>query len=392
MKRATFIPIALVLLSIFAVGCNRHEEPIETITARVMRLAEKKYLAMNELMAATDVPRSVDKGGELLTSNIYWWTSGFYAGSLWYIYSFTQSEDIRLLAESYTEMLSPLQWVTTDHDIGFQLNCSYGNGLRYGERKEYRDVLVNGAHSLASRFNSTVGSLRSWDNDRWSFPVIIDNMMNLELLVEVANFTADSSLMAKAVDHAYTTMHNHYRADFSSYHLVDYDPQTGEVKGKQTVQGYSDSSAWSRGQSWGLYGFTMMYRATGRLSFLWQAQNVADYLIDRLPDDAIPYWDYDDPAIPNALRDASAAAIMASALAELATLADNGRGGIYRRVAERQVRRLASADYLAPEGENCGFLLRHSVGSLPAESEVDVPLTYTDYYFLEALLRLKGNN
>ena len=250
---------------------------------------------------------------------------------------------------------------------------------------------MEGAKVLAARFSPITGTIRSWNHDgggKWVFPVIIDNMMNLELLMRFG----DDSLKQIALTHARTTMKNHFRPDGTSYHLVDYDPQTGEVRLKKTDQGLSDESAWARGNAWGLYGYTMMYEFSKEADMLSKAEDIARTLLPRLPEDGIPFWDFDSPDIPNDLRDASAGAIMASALIKLSTLtADSGLKGQCLKVAEQQLRTLASPEYLAAPGELCGFLLKHSVGHKLAGSEVDVPLTYADYYFLEALLRFYRN-
>jgi len=223
-------------------------------------------------------------------------------------------------------------------------------------------------------------------------PVIIDNMMNLELLSWVSDHGGDKKYKEIAVTHANSTIKNHFRPDFSSYHVIDYDMKTGKILQKITAQGAADSSAWSRGQAWGLYGYTMMYRFTKNKQYLKQAKNIAKFMLNdrNMPADMIPYWDYDAPGIPNALRDASAGAVMASALLELAQYSDKKEGKQYLSAAETALKTLASDAYRAKLGENGGFLLKHSVGSIPHKSEVDVPLTYADYYFLEALHRYKN--
>lgn len=355
-----------------------------------MERASTQYTNMASTLEKGRVPRSFSKN-RLITSDIYWWCSGFYPGTLWYLYEYTGSEEIKKLARTYTERLAPLQYLKTDHDIGFQLFCSYGNGYRLTGNKKYLNVLHNGAMSLATRFNPIIGSVRSWDSspEKWKFPVIIDNMMNLELLMWVGNQYNDPYLKAVAITHANTTMRNHFRPDYSTYHLVDYDPENGKIIKKQTVQGYSDSSRWARGQAWALYGFTMMYRMTHSSRYLEQAQSVADMLIPLLPSDGIPYWDFDSPDIPNDLRDASAGAIMASALIELSEYLPE-KMIHYRSIAERQIRTLSSPEYLAAPRTNGNFILKHSVGHKPKKGEVDVPLTYADYYFIEALMRMNN--
>lgn len=361
------------------------------MTRRVFEVAEKQCITMVGALDSDTMPRTY-QGDSIVLSPIRWWCSGFFPGTLWYVYEYTGSEEIRKLAERQTMKVEPIKEVKHDHDVGFQINCSFGNGYRLTGNEAYRDVMHTAAHSLATRFNSHVGCIRSWDwvkkGRDWKFPVIIDNMMNLELLLSVADMYGEQELRNVAVSHAATTMKNHFREDFSCFHLVDYDHETGAVRNRETVQGYSDSSSWARGQAWALYGFSMVYGFVGNGEFLARAERIADMLLARLPEDGIPYWDFDAPDIPYALKDASAGAIMASAFITLSTqTADKSKAKSYMAMAERQLRTLASDAYLAKPGENGGFILKHSVGNLPGVSEVDVPLTYADYYFLEALVK-----
>ena len=279
------------------------------------------------------------------------------------------------------------------HDLGFMMYCSYGNLNRISPDEKYKNILINAARSLASRFNPTVGCIRSWgrSDDTTMFRVIIDNMMNLELLFWAARETGDQALYHIAVTHAETTMKNHFRPDFSSYHVVVYNPQSGAVMQKQTAQGAADSSAWARGQSWGLYGYTLMYRETKNRKYLGQAQHIANFILSNpnLPADKIPYWDYDAPGIPDTYRDASAAAVMASALIELSGYSDSRLAKQYLAVAETILRTLSSSSYRAKKGENGGFILKHSVAHFPKQTEVDSPLPYADYYYVEAMMRYK---
>jgi hypothetical protein len=280
------------------------------------------------------------------------------------------------------------------------LFCSFGNGLRLtGDTAKYKDILAIGAESLASRYDPSVGSIRSWDHKPWHFPVIIDNMMNLEFLTQATKLTGDKKYYDIAVKHAMTTIENHFRKDYSTFHVIDYDAETGKVIAKKTHQGAADESAWARGQAWALYGFTMMYRETNNPKFLNQARKVAKYILDHpnLPEDLIPYWDFDYDKIPTSsntyarrtLRDASAGALFASALLELSQYTDGKEALRYFSSAEMILRNLSIAPYKASYGENGGYILKHSVGSLPGNSEVDVPLTYADYYYVEALIRYK---
>lgn len=335
-------------------------------------------------------PRSLDSSGDLKLVGKRDWTSGFYPGVLWLMYELTGENSWKNKAARFTELLESEKYNDTNHDIGFKMMCSFGNGYRLTGNDEYREVLIQSAYTLITRFNEKVGCIRSWDHhtDKWDYPVIIDNMMNLELLLWAWEETGDSVFYNVAVKHAETTMKNHFRNDYSSYHVVSYDTLTGNVQAKNTRQGFSDESAWARGQAWALYGYTMVYRETRDPRFLKQAEKIANYIMNiaRLPDDFVPYWDFDAPDIPEEYRDASAAAIMASALYELATFSDNNRKS-YINMANHMVASLSSDQYFSIPGTNHGFLLTHSTGSKPGESEVDVPLIYADYYYLEALKR-----
>lgn len=345
------------------------------------------------LASVTDpkrLPRTVEQGAVKLV-NPSDWTSGFFPGSLWLIYEFNREPQWLVTASNWTARVESAKDHRSDHDVGFMVGCSFGNGWRLTTNADYREVMIHAARTLSLRYKPEVGLIRSWDFGKWKYPVIVDNLMNLELLSFAARESGEARLRDIAISHADHTLRNHYRADFSSYHVVDYDPATGAVRGKQTAQGAADDSAWARGQAWGLYGFTMMYRETRKPEYLAQATNIANFILNhpRLPADKIPYWDFDAPGIPDAPRDASAAAITASALIELSTLAGGGAGGKYLALARQQLLSLSSPAYRAPLGGNGCFLLMHSVGHKPANSEVDVPLNYADYYFLEALLRYR---
>ena len=383
------------LLSLMAViSCNR-QESMEELTARVFERASSQFLILDAKMDSVLVadggdfvyPRSIKADGTLWTSDYKWWCSGFYPGSLWYVYEYTGDEKYKDLALKYQAGLEPLRYRTDDHDIGFQLMCSYGNCLRITGDTSCVPVIVDGANSLATRFNPVVGCTKSWDTQKYAYSVIIDNMMNLELLFKALELGGPESLKDVAVSHAYTTLKNHYREDKSTRHVLDYNPETGELAQVYPGQGYSTDSAWARGQAWGLYAFPMVYRFTHDPQILDHAVAIAEYVIPRLPEDCIPYWDFDSPEIPNDVRDASAAAIMACGLIELSGYVDAHKSKRYLAVAENMIRSLASDEYLAEEGQVYGFLLKHSTGFKLRGSEVDAPLTYADYYFLEALMR-----
>ncbi len=334
-------------------------------------------------------PRTVEKGQfKMVISRD--WTSGFFPSQLWYFYQYTKDKKWLTLAKKYTEDIKKEQFNKGTHDLGFMIYGPFGNGYRTIKDTAYRSVIIQAAKSLSTRFNAKAGVIKSWDHntDKWKYPVIIDNMMNLELLFEATKFTNDSSFYKIAVTHANTTIKNHFRPDFSSYHVIDYDTLTGNVRNKHTAQGYAHESAWARGQAWGLYGYTLCYRYTKNTAYLAQADAIANFILSSkiTPSDAIPFWDYNDPKIPNAPRDASAAAITASALYELAKYSVNSKA--YRKAADKILLSL-SALYTSKPGANYGFILEHSTGHLPAKSEIDVPINYADYYYIEALLRSK---
>jgi unsaturated chondroitin disaccharide hydrolase len=361
------------------------------------RQAVNQYKILMGRVPPDRMPRSYTAAsGTLVTSDVGWWTSGFYPATLFYLYGVSHDTALLNEGERRLKLLQKEQYDKGTHDLGFMMYCPYGDLLKLIRRHTVRapeapvdSVLMNSARSLSTRFDPKVGCIRSWDSKPWNYPVIIDNMMNLELLLWATRESGDSSFYRIAVTHANTTMLNHFRPDFSSYHVVDYDTATGQVLAKKTAQGFADSSAWGRGQSWGLYGYTMLYRYTRDPKYLQQALHIADYILRRLPVDKIPYWDYDAPGGQRVLRDVSAAAILASGLLELSREAPREKGRAYLDVAEQIIVALSSGAYHAVVGANGGFLLMHSVGNLPGHSEIDAPLTYADYYFVEAILRYK---
>ncbi len=337
-------------------------------------------------------PRTI-KNDTMRMGRLIEWTCGFFPGELWMMYEYTKQDEWKNAAIDYTSKLAPMQYNTRTHDIGFMMYCSYGRGYHLQQNEEYKKILLQSANSLISRYNPNVGCIRSWDfnRDKWSFPVIIDNMMNLELLYWASDASGESKYKDIANKHAMTTLKNHFRADNSCCHVVDYDAETGEVRNRITAQGYSDESAWARGQAWALYGYTMCYRETGIPVYLEQAQKVARFITENkaMPQDLIPYWDYDVPDKQGQPRDASAAAITASALIDLSGFTSNKS---YLSYAKAILESLSSPEYMAKTGENCGFILKHSTGSVPHGSEIDEPLVYADYYFIEALLKLVPSN
>ena len=393
LKDCRFNPSDSIYLIYYTPCCNRKDAFVKE---NFDNAAKQFQVALTEIEKAKQQaspdkvsPRTLNADSSLLLVNSRDWTSGFFSGSLWYMFEYTENNKWEKWAEQFTAPLEREKMNGGTHDLGFMMYCSFGNAYRLTKNPVYRDILLQSAKTLITRFKQNAGIIRSWDHtaDKWQCPVIIDNMMNLELLFWAFRETNDSTFYKIAVSHAKKTIENHFRPDYSSYHVVDYDTITGKVLKKNTAQGYADESAWARGQAWGLYGFTMCFRETGDSTFLKQAQGIAHFIFTNknLPADLIPYWDFDAPGIPNEPRDASAAAVTASALYELCRY-DNLNGIQYKRWADTILENL-SRYYSSPTGKNRGFLLLHSTGSKPANSEVDVPLVYADYYFLEALLR-----
>lgn len=385
-----FIAIILLLSQGFSVSAQKPK----------YKRAFEKAISQTELMlqeidkfhysvAADDLvsPRTLDKEKLKMVASKDW-TSGFFPGVLWFIYEFDNSIKWQDLAKKFTAAIEQEKLNAGTHDMGFKIFCSVGTGYRLRKDEHYKEVLITAAKTLIKRYNPKTGVIRSWDHntDKWRNPVIIDNMMNLELLFEATRLSGDSIFHKVALSHANVTMQNHFRPDYSSYHVVDYDPNTGSVLKKNTHQGYNHESAWARGQAWALYGYTMCYRYSKDPAYLKQAEHVATYVLNHpnLPKDLIPYWDFNAPEIPKEPRDASAAAVIASALYELSGYSKERK--LYLKKANTMLYNL-SQKYASPPGANKGFILGHSTGSKPANSEVNVPLSYADYYYLEALHR-----
>ncbi|TZF81007.1 glucuronyl hydrolase [Pedobacter sp. BS3] len=356
-----------------------------------LSFAGAQYKFLMKHVPADSLPETFRPDGTWQSCAAKSWTSGFYPGTLFYLC--LDKKDTMLYNEGLRRLkIMESQKTINSHDIGFMMYCSFGNAMKLNADPSYKDILLTSAQSLSKRFNPKVGCTMSWGSKPGEFRVIIDNMMNLELLMWATKATGDSSYAKIAISHANTTMKNHFRPDYSSYHLVNYNSETGQVIRKQTVQGYADDSAWGRGQGWGLYGFTMMYRETKDPKYLKQAKGIANFILSspNLPADKVPYWDFNTPGKPNAFRDASAGAIYASALIELAGYVDAVNAKRYVDAAETIIKTLSSSAFRSPYGGTGGFILKHSVGHLPKGVLIDVPLTYADYYFVEAMLRYKN--
>lgn len=329
------------------------------------------------------------------------WRSGFFPGSIWYLYELTQDTTLLPLAIKYTNAIEETKNLTWHHDVGFMVNCSFGNGLRIADVPGYKDIMIQTARSLSTRFRPQAGVIQSWDvkggwqaERGWECPVIIDNMMNLELLFEVTRLSGDSTFHHLALQHADRTLKEHFRPDGSCYHVIDYSLTDGSVRNRHTAQGYAHESIWSRGQAWAIYGYTICYRYTQDKRYLDQALKTFHMMVNHpnMPEDLVPYWDMLAPEIPNEPRDVSSASCIASALYEISTFEELENAQEYKDYADRIMTSLASPAYRAELGTNNNFLLMHSVGSIPHNAEVDKPLNYADYYFIEALKRKNDLN
>ena len=378
--------------------CHAENNDISNVINNDINFSTRQYSLMLQQIGREGkvrIPKTIDKLGRMVYIPIDDWCSGFFPGSLCYLYQLTNDKSWLLQSRRFTEALDSIQYLTWHHDVGFMIGSSYLNIYRLSPNKAYKIAIIQTAKSLCTRFRKKAGVIQSWNVDRgwqskrgWTCPVIIDNMMNLELLFEATRLSGDSTYWKVAVSHANKTLENQFRKDGSCYHVVDYDPNNGAVLHRQTAQGYADNSAWARGQAWAVYGYTVCYRYTHDRKYLDQAVKTLNFVMQNpnLPEDLIPYWDFDAPNIPNEPRDVSSAACIASALYEMNNyLPDNG----YTSLADRIIRSLSSPEYRAPLGKNGYFLLMHSVGSIPHNNEIDVPLNYADYYFLEALTRRK---
>ncbi len=390
---STLLATITITLSANSYATLKQEEPSPVWLKKTTDIINLQLSKAAQTYQPGKNPRSVNPDGSVRVVGVKDWTTGFFPGSLWYGYELTGNKELADKAKKFTLALDSIRYIKDTHDIGFMLYCSYGNAYRITGDKIYLPVLSDGARNLAARFNAKVGAIRSWDFGKWQYPVIIDNMMNLEYLYWAGNQFKEQKYTAVANAHATTTMKNHFRKDYSSYHVIDYNPENGNVVRKATHQGLTDESSWARGQAWGLYGYTMCYANSKDAKFLAQAESIAKFIMNhpKTPKDKIPVWDYD---VHNALetderapRDASAAAVIASALLDLSTQVKDGKK--YFDYAENILESLSSEAYLAKPGENGLFILKHSTGAMLYNSEIDTPLDYADYYYLEALKRYK---
>jgi unsaturated chondroitin disaccharide hydrolase len=389
-KSSIYVVIACLILW----SCNPTQNQDDIADVRIEHINQQLGPMVEIAMKKQQIPRTIHEGKLKFANKGFDWTEGFFPGTCWYMYELTGDDKWKNTASSLQELFIDHRFRTANHDLGFVFYCSFGHGYKLQLDDKSKGVLIDAANSLITRFNPAVGCILSWDVDKgwqsergWQFPVIIDNMMNLELLFEVSKLTGDKKYYDIANTHAQTTLKNHFRDDGSSYHVIDYDSINGDIRNRHTAQGFAHESAWARGQAWGLYGFTLSYRYTEDEKYLKKAEEIANFILNHpnLPKDKVPYWDFNAPNIPDEYRDASAAAIIASALIEL----DDYSSNAYKDKATDILNNLSSDKYLAKVGENHNFLLKHSVGSIPHGNEIDVPLNYADYYYTEAIYRLR---
>lgn len=386
------ILIFLILISIVNFNCQAQYNPSERILKKEIAVRFSKLLDFP--IDSVSIPRSIDcSTGVVKKVKSKDWTSGFYAGNLWQIYKLTGDNRYKEKATLWNAFIEKEKFNNTTHDMGFKVYCSFGKGLKAEDNAKYKKIIVKSAQTLVTRFNPKIGAIRSWNHSKelFDYPVIIDNMLNLELLFEASKISGDPTFKNIAIQHANTTLKNHFRKDNSCFHVVDYDTVTHGVRKKATFQGFNNESSWARGQSWAVYGFTLCYRYTKNKEYLKQAEATAKYYINykTLPKDGIPYWDFNDTSIPNAPRDASSAAIMASALIELYSFTKNEA---YLAYSNKVINALSSDKYLLNEATKGPFILDHSTGNWPKKDEIDQPIVYADYYFLEAIIRKQSLN
>lgn len=385
MRNHKFLIFSIILIQSLLIN-RLNSQVLDSLVFNSLYFAEQQLTAtVAELGGSLLFPYKTVNGGGWETRNPGSWVTGWFPGCLWYMYEWTGQDTWKTWAQKWTEGLEDSQYKTNSHDVGFIIFCSFGNGFRLTDRDGYREIILQAAQSLSTRYNSTVGCIQSWNrHGSYNFPVIIDNMMNLEILFWAAKNGGKSEWYDMAVSHSLRTLEDHVREDGSTFQIVAYDTTSGEVIAKLSKQGHSYESTWARGQAWGMYGFTMAYRYTGNELFLHTAHRLSDFFIDNLPGDYIPNWDFD---FPDTLKDASAAAIASSALLELSTLTDDSvNKGKYKNAALNILKSLCSPAYLA-EGTNSSGILLHGVQNYNDGKGVDVSLIYADYYFIEALLR-----
>lgn len=379
--------LSLLVLPLILAACSSFDVNYTTV---INESVTKVIATEKSLSCDTLYPRFIDHGNtEWELVGVRDWTSGFWGGVLWYAYEMSGDEKLKIAAHRYSMSLEEIAYTKAiDHDIGFQMYCSLGNGYRLTGNPEYKRILLAAADTLATLYNPIVGSIHSWPfKPQYPHNTIIDNMMNLELLFWAAKKGGNKALYDIAESHAEVTMKNIVRPDYSAFHLGCFNDTTGAFMRGVAHQGYADNSMWARGQTWGIYGFAIAYRETHRDDFLLTSMRMANKFLERLPQDGIPYWDFDDPKIPNTPKDASAAAVAACGMLELSKFVKNEDTKLkYINAAKSMIDILSSDLYLCHDENKA--IIQHSVGHMPKQSEIDVPIIYGDYYYMEALSRL----
>jgi len=334
-------------------------------------------------------PRFTNADGMWETTDSSAWSSGFFAGCLWLMYEYTSDDEWKRLAESWTAAMEREKTAGGNHNLGFKMMPGFGHGFRLTGSEHYREVLIESARTLAGRFNDTVGLIKANEMEQWKYPVMVDTMVNIELLFRAAEYGGDPAWADMAETHALNTFRHHVRGDGGTVQVVDFDPATGEVIAHDTLCGLSGDSAWARGQGQAIYGFTAAYRCTKNPELLKAAETVADFFIDNLPADYIPYWDFSDPAIPNTIRDASAAAVAVDGLIELGSLSvDPAKKKRYSEAAVNILTSLCSDGYLIGGTDSRG-IVGHATWKKPSDPQADTSLIWGDYNFIEALMRCR---
>jgi Highly conserved protein containing a thioredoxin domain len=387
------ITLLLTTLVFNFLSCKKTSPKLD-IDKQINYCAAQALQTLSTISSPESIPNNIDK------DSINWnytkpgsWTSGFWPGILWYLYEGTGDESWKKAAKATTATIIPMtQKKAHSHDSGFITMTSLGNGYRLTGNEIYKTALLSASDYLTELYNPVVGSILSWPGmvarQNWPHNTIIDNMMNLELLLWAARNGDNKAAYDIAVSHAEKTMRYGFREDYTNYHVAVYDTITGNFIKGVTHQGFSDDSMWARGQAWAIYGYTLMYRETKDQKFLDFARKVAEVYLSRLPQDMIPYWDFKAARLnPDEPRDASAAAVTASALLELSTFVSGEEAEYYKETAISILTELSTPEYQSRDKNNA-FLL-HSVGHMPRGSEIDSSIIYADYYYLEALIRAK---
>lgn len=324
--------------------------------------------------------------------NICWWTNGFWGGLMWLMYCGTKNEEYKISAEKNEEILDGAfkTFWRLHHDVGFMWHLTAGVNYRLTGNEQSKIRTMYAANLLMGRYNTAGKFLRAWNVD--PCVSIIDSMMNIPLLYWASTEIGDPRFKALAMEHADTTIKNHIRDDGSVKHIIVYDPETGEPLESLAGQGYDVNSSWSRGQAWALHGFVLSYIHTGKKEYLDIAKKVAHYFIACICDDYLPKADFRAPDEP-ALIDSTAGACAACGLLEIARNVSEYEGAIYYNAAIKILKALDQnccnyendVDYIVGMGTEEWTDKKEAIGKT-----AHIPIIYGDYYFVEAIYKLKG--